>query len=203
MRRFSGFVVLLVIILGNIGGWWLLNRPRNGVPWEGQINSLSFFAFRRDDNPFENRYPTPESLAKDIDLVSGVVGAIRLYNSSEIEGNTLVPALAARKGLKVIASAQLRGAITDPSLNLDKPSGQMSGDEQKSFGTEMHFLMQNEEEIASVIRLANENPNIDRVIVGNEMIQTGLMTVPQLVRYIRRVKAAVRQPVSTAGDTRT
>jgi len=203
MRRFSGFVVLLVIILGNIGGWWLLNRPRNGVPWEGQINSISFFAFRRDDNPFEKRYPTKASLTKDVDLVSSVVGAVRVYNSSDAEGNTLIPELAAQKGLRVTASAQLRGAITDPSLNLDKPNNQLNGDEQKSLANEMHFLMQNEEEINSVIHLANSYPNIDRVIVGNEMIQTGLMTVPQLTRYIRRVKAAVHQPVSTAGDTNT
>jgi len=198
MRRFSGFIVLLVIILGNIGGWWLLNRPRNGVPWEGQVKSISFMPFRKDDNPFENRFPTPVSIADDIALVAGTVGAIRIYNASHAEGSDLIPALAAAHGLRVTAGANIRGMVSDPALNLDKPAGAWNGD---SLSQEMKFLAENEEEIRAVIDLANNNSNIDRVIVENETIERGDTTVPQVIRYIQEVKSKILQPVSVAEPT--
>jgi cellulose synthase/poly-beta-1,6-N-acetylglucosamine synthase-like glycosyltransferase/exo-beta-1,3-glucanase (GH17 family) len=196
MRRFSGFVILLVIVLGNIGGWWLLNRPRNGVPWEGQISSISLAPYRKDDNPFENRYPPPESLAADVAMVAKTVGAIRIY--SALHGFQIIPALAAEHGLRVTAGTEIEGMASDPSLALDKPAGQLSGDEQKAQSTELKLLAENEEGINAVIDLANNNSNVDRVIIGNETIYRGVVTVPQLIRYIKQVKNRIRQPVSTA-----
>ena len=56
----------------------------------------------------------------------------------------------------------------------------------------------NEREIAALVRLARENPNVDRVIVGNESILRGDLSVPALIADITRVKRKVRVPVSTA-----
>jgi exo-beta-1,3-glucanase (GH17 family)/cellulose synthase/poly-beta-1,6-N-acetylglucosamine synthase-like glycosyltransferase len=56
----------------------------------------------------------------------------------------------------------------------------------------------NEREIAALIQLVKENPNIDRVIVGNEAMLRGNLTVAEMTHYIDRVRAAVRVPVSTA-----
>jgi exo-beta-1,3-glucanase (GH17 family)/cellulose synthase/poly-beta-1,6-N-acetylglucosamine synthase-like glycosyltransferase len=56
----------------------------------------------------------------------------------------------------------------------------------------------NEREIAALVRLARENPNVDRVIVGNESILRGDLSVPALVADITRVKRKVRVRVSTA-----
>jgi cellulose synthase/poly-beta-1,6-N-acetylglucosamine synthase-like glycosyltransferase/exo-beta-1,3-glucanase (GH17 family) len=201
MRRFSGIVVLLVIVLGNIGGWWLLNRPRNGVPWEGQINSITFVPYHHDESPLEKRYPTPESIAKDIDLVASVVGAIRVYDSLPATGGAIIPALAAKHNLRVTAGAQVHGITADPALALDRPQAQLRDDEQRAVERQTRYLMQNEEEIDALIQLANSAPNIDRVIVGNESIFTASATVPELIRYIRRVKSRIRQPVSTAEPT--
>src|ERR1700678_4170979 len=103
MHRFSGFIVLLVIIVGNIGGWWLLNRPRNGVPWEGQIKSISFEAYGKDDSFFEQRYPKPDAIAKDVAMIAKTVGGIRLYTA--LQGHDVIPALAAKYGLHVTAGA--------------------------------------------------------------------------------------------------
>ena len=100
MRRFSGFLVLVVIIFGNIGGWWLLNRPRNGVPWEGEISSISFMPYRKDDNPFENKFPTPDSIDEDLTLLSKAVGSVRIYNATEAENSQVIPRLAAQHGLR-------------------------------------------------------------------------------------------------------
>jgi len=56
----------------------------------------------------------------------------------------------------------------------------------------------NERELDALIRSARENPNVDRVIVGNEAILRGDLSVPALVADITRVKRKVRVPVSTA-----
>lgn len=196
MRRFSGFVVLAVIIFGNISGWWLMNRPRNGVPWEGQIKSISFDPSRKDDNPLEKRFPPAESIRSDLALVAGSAGAIRLYTG--LYNNNVIPAMAAERGLRVTAGVAIKSIASDPNLALDKAPAQMSGDEQRSTATQMRFLMENEEDIDANIEMANRNANVDRIIVGNEMIQTGGATVPEMIRYIRQVKNHVRQPVSTA-----
>jgi exo-beta-1,3-glucanase (GH17 family)/cellulose synthase/poly-beta-1,6-N-acetylglucosamine synthase-like glycosyltransferase len=56
----------------------------------------------------------------------------------------------------------------------------------------------NEVEIAALVRLARENPNVDSVMVGNEVILRGDSSVPALIADITRVKQKVRVPVSTA-----
>ncbi len=195
-RRYSGIAVLLVIILGNVGVWWLMNRPHSGVQWHGEIKSISFSPYRKDDNPFENRYPPPDSIDRDLSLVATKAQAIRLYTS--LDFFSTVPRMAAKHGLTVTAGVDIRGALADPALHLGKPANQMSGDELKAFNLEMKDLMHNEEDIRATIALARQSDNIDRVIVGNETIYRGDVTMRQLIGYIRRVKAKVRQPVSTA-----
>jgi exo-beta-1,3-glucanase (GH17 family)/cellulose synthase/poly-beta-1,6-N-acetylglucosamine synthase-like glycosyltransferase len=196
MRRISGLAVLLVIVLGNIGVWWLMNRPRSDVQWHGEIQSISFSPYRKDDSPFDKKYPPPESIDHDLALVATKVNAIRLYTS--LEGNSIIPPMAAKYGLKVTAGAYIKGALGDPALNLDKPPAQMSGDELKAYNAEMKALMENEEDVDATVDMARQNSNVDRIIIGNETIYRGEATVEQLIRYIRRVKAKVRQPVSTA-----
>ena len=49
--RLSGFVVLLLIVLGNLGFWAMMNRPQSGLPWSGTLNSVSFSPGRADDDP--------------------------------------------------------------------------------------------------------------------------------------------------------
>ena len=57
----------------------------------------------------------------------------------------------------------------------------------------------NEREIDQLIALANRYPDtIERVIVGNEVLFRGDLPVEQMIRYLDRVRAHVRQPVSIA-----
>ncbi|OIQ98347.1 cellulose synthase 1 [mine drainage metagenome] len=197
LRRFSGLFVLLCIIFGNLGVWWLMNRPANGVAWDGEISSISFSPFRKDDDPFQNKYPPLSSIDSDLALVAKKVKAIRLYNSSE-KNDQAIPAMAAKYGLTVTAGAWIRGALSEPNLRLDKKRADMSPDELKAYNLQMAALTSNEEELNGAIRMALANPNVSRVIIGNETIYRGEATVPQLIRYIKRVKERIRQPVSTA-----
>lgn len=59
-------------------------------------------------------------------------------------------------------------------------------------------LATNEQEVAAAIELANRHSNVIRLVIGNEAILRGDLTVAQLTRQLDRVREAVAQPVSTA-----
>jgi exo-beta-1,3-glucanase (GH17 family)/cellulose synthase/poly-beta-1,6-N-acetylglucosamine synthase-like glycosyltransferase len=88
---------------------------------------------------------------------------------SAVDGIEQVPRLARKYGLSVTAGAWLQG-----KPEIDEP------------------------EIAGLIRLARSNPNVRRVIVGNEAILREDLTVPQMIETLKRVKRQVRLPISTA-----
>ena len=56
----------------------------------------------------------------------------------------------------------------------------------------------NEDEISALIDSTRRNDNVDRVLVGNETLLRGDMSVDTLIAYIDRVRAQVKVPVSTA-----
>ena len=53
-------------------------------------------------------------------------------------------------------------------------------------------------EVDRLIETANANPDVDRVLVGNEVLLRDDLTTPQLIAYINKVRAGVHVPVSTA-----
>ncbi len=59
-------------------------------------------------------------------------------------------------------------------------------------------LERNQDEVARLIRISLMDRNVDRLIVGNEALLRGDVTVDDLVGYIRKVRALVRDPVSTS-----
>ncbi|MBU6397956.1 MAG: glycosyltransferase, partial [Rhodospirillales bacterium] len=56
----------------------------------------------------------------------------------------------------------------------------------------------NARELAKVVRIANANPDVKQVMVGNETILRGDMPVPELIADIHQVEKQVHVPVSTA-----
>ena len=112
--------------------------------------------------------PTKEEIDGDLKLVSDKTHAIRLYTTEGVLAE--IPAMAQKYGLNVTL-----GAWLDKNLE------------------------ENDRQIETVIRLAKENyRNVIRVIVGNEAILRGELTVEQLGKYLDRVREAVDVPVSTA-----
>ena len=59
-------------------------------------------------------------------------------------------------------------------------------------------IERNEREIARAIELANQSRSIVRVLVGNEALYRGEIEPEALIEYIRRVREAVKVPVSTS-----
>ena len=56
----------------------------------------------------------------------------------------------------------------------------------------------NAAQVEQAIRLARQNPNVIRVIVGNEVVLRNDIPLSELTAYLDQVRNAVRQPVSTA-----
>jgi exo-beta-1,3-glucanase (GH17 family) len=164
-------LVAAVFLAGIAAGavWWFADRP---VPvaaeWSQPFSSISFAAYRRGESPLTGRYPTPAEIEQDMAILVGRTHGIRTYTTHE--GLEVVPALAEKYGLKVTLGCWL-GA--DLALN--------------------------EREVAALIEQANAHPDsVQRVMVGNEVLLRGDLTPDQLIGYVRRVKAAIKQPVSTA-----
>ncbi len=59
-------------------------------------------------------------------------------------------------------------------------------------------IERNEREVARAIELANQSRSIVRVLVGNEALYRGEIEPEALIEYIRRVREAVKVPVSTS-----
>ncbi|MGE3968258.1 MAG: glycosyltransferase [Dongiaceae bacterium] len=57
---------------------------------------------------------------------------------------------------------------------------------------------ENRREVAGLIDMTRRNGNITQLIVGNEAVLRGDITVPELTRYLRDVRRATPLPVSTA-----
>ncbi|MGE0714253.1 MAG: glycosyl hydrolase family 17 protein [Alphaproteobacteria bacterium] len=149
--------------------WSVPNRPYDLESRPlGIIRSVSFAPFRDGQSPLTKDYPSAREIEEDLTLLKGRVRGIRTYTSRE--GLEVVPELARKLGLEVTMSAWI--------------------------GSEAEI---NDREVDALIRLANEYPDvIRRVIVGNEVLLRKEQKAEALAQYIRRVRAAVKQPVSYA-----
>lgn len=169
MRISSVLLLVAVTALASIAGWWGFNRP---VPVELAFNepfpSVSFAPFRRGQSPISQEYPPPAQIEEDLRGLVGVAKGVRTYTSRE--GMEIVPELARKYGIEVTHSAWL-------GKKLDV----------------------NAAEVDNLIAAANAFPDsIKRVIVGNEVLLRQDLRPDELIAYIRKVRAAVKQPVSYA-----
>ena len=169
MRIVAALAAVLMTALAAFAGWGWCNRPVPvGLSFDEPFASVSFAPFRRGESPLTHDYPTPAEIDSDLASLQGVARGVRTYTARE--GLDLVPEIAGKYGLEVTHSAWL--------------------------GTKLDT---NELEIQALIKAANQHPDtIKRVIVGNEVLLRKDLTPQQLIGYIRRVKAAVKQPVSYA-----
>jgi len=169
MRLLQILVVLVLAVAVDFAFWSMPNRP---VPLDpppgGKLASVSFAPYRDGQSPLTAVYPSPAQIEEDVVTVSGQAKSIRTYTSRE--GLEILPDLARKHGVTITMGAWL-------SPDIEKNDG----------------------EIAALIDLANTHPDvIKRVIVGNEVLLRRDLTVEQLIGYLDRVRAAVKQPVSYA-----
>ena len=173
----SRFLWLLLCIaiaaVANVLGWWLPNHPVQvghdpNGPRLGMIESVSFAPFRRGQGPLNKVYPTAEQVIEDLRSLKGIARGIRTYT--------------AREGLEVVPPEAQK-------LSLNVMQGVWLGAERDI----------NEKEVQAAIDLANRYPDaIKSLVVGNEVLLRKDLPVDELIGYIRRIKAAVKQPVTYA-----
>ena len=164
------FLVAVSIILFSGLFSWLVNQPHNvGADVpEGKLVSLSFAPFRQGQSPLKGIFPGVEEIDEDLRLLADKTHTIRTYSSAE--SMQPISNLAGKYGLQMIQGAWLGVGKQD-----------------------------NDKEIAALIKSANEYPEVvKRVIVGNEILLRGEMKPEILIKYIRKVKKAIQQPVSYA-----
>src|SRR5215475_1882011 len=127
-----------------------------------------------DFSPFRaNEDPTHFEMPTDAEIDADLAlleGKVKAVRTYSV-GATLadVPELAERHGLNVALGAWL-------DTHRDK----------------------NEEQLKTAIELANNHQNVVRVMVGNEVLLRGDLTVEELGKYLDRAREAISQPVGTA-----
>ena len=168
MRKYAVNISVLLVVLAVHAGIWAW--VNRPVQMTNWEGSIQALSYdpHRDGQDPEDAVQ-PTAAQIDEDLAIMAGVAQGVRTYSSTKGQEDIPAMAARYGLTVTAGAWL-------DTHADK----------------------NEAEIAGLIRSANENSNVKRLMVGNEVILRGDLTVPELIRIIRDVKRQVDQPVSTA-----
>jgi exo-beta-1,3-glucanase (GH17 family) len=149
--------------------WWAVIYPRPiAVEWHQPLKSASFAPFYDGQSPLKKVFPTRAQIEEDLARLKGVFSGIRTYTSQD--GMEVVPELAEKYGFTLTHSAWLGREKAD-----------------------------NDKEIAALIETANRYPQaVKRVIVGNEVLLRRDLKPDELIAYIDKVRAAVKQPVSYA-----
>lgn len=179
MKLFSW---LTLVILLNVIFSWVTNQPQNvgdDVP-AGKLSSLSFAPFREGHDPMLELFPNVKQLEEDLALMGQVTHNIRTYASAE-GTMPLIPPLAKKYGLTMLQGGWLGSYKADTAEETAE------------------LKAKNDLEMAELIHSANEHSDVvTRVIVGNEVLLRGDLEPEELIEYIRKVKQAVKQPVSYA-----
>jgi exo-beta-1,3-glucanase (GH17 family)/cellulose synthase/poly-beta-1,6-N-acetylglucosamine synthase-like glycosyltransferase len=168
MKLISGILVAAVFAVMTFGLWAYMNRPTSEPPWPAHIQGVAFSPYAADQNPFGS---------KDVPPVEQIDSDLRLLQNKTYAVRTYstlgtlgrIPELAAKYNISVALGVQL-------SRN----------------------LAENEEEMRNGIALAREHRNVSRVLVGNEVLLRGDLSVAELAHELDRARAAIRQPVGYA-----
>ena len=166
--RFSNFLVAAIFALLTFGVWAYLNRPHEEPAWPETIKGGFDVAPWRNG---KNPFNHDMPTVEELEAdISLLEGKATAIRIYQSRGTfDQAPAIAAKYHLNVTMGAWL-----------DKD------------------LAVNEEEIEALLRVGNENDNVKRLIVGNEVIIRGDMKVDEIAQYLDRVRKQTHKPVSTS-----
>lgn len=161
-------IALALLVVINFSIWSYVNNPLQLQPWTKTTMGVTFDPMRKQDTQTSNTFPSEADIDSDLGLLANKVHAVRTY--SVLKGLDKVPELAAKHNLNTTV-----GAWIDD--NLEK----------------------NRQEIETLINVSRQNnPNIVRVMVGNEVLLRRNISEDALIEYIREVKKNTWRPVSTS-----
>ena len=153
--------------------WWWLGAPVQLRPSPladgGKLYCISYAPFRHGQDPLvEGTMVTAAQIDEDLALLSRYTDCIRTYSLEN--GLDQIPAIAQRHGLKVLLGIWLANSAE-----------------------------KNQRQIATAVQLAKTFPGVIRaIVVGNEVLLRGELSVTDLAALIREVKTQVSMPVTYA-----
>jgi exo-beta-1,3-glucanase (GH17 family)/cellulose synthase/poly-beta-1,6-N-acetylglucosamine synthase-like glycosyltransferase len=168
MRPSSNLLFPILIALLAVAAWALLNQPKQEPTWPAKLQGFSFSPMRAESDPSKDIYPKVAEIDEDLALLRDTVHAVRTYTVKDSLAE--VPRLALRHRLNVTLGAWIGTDTKENDRELDRLSDV----------------------------LAQGNRNVVRVMVGNEALLRGDVTVPELIKYLDRVRRSTALPVSTA-----
>jgi len=164
----TAFLALAAAVALNFAFWWIQGRPQDLPDAKTPRIKSASFSPYRSGQSPFGQPFTRQQLEEDMAVAAKHFTRIRTYSNTH--QFAAVPELAQKYGLKVILGAWVGANLED-----------------------------NEKEIAGLIQAANAYPDaVERVVVGNEVLLRSELTPALLIDYIRRVKAAIKQPVTYA-----
>jgi exo-beta-1,3-glucanase (GH17 family) len=164
----QNLLILLSFALFTFGSYAYFNKPLEEPSWPTTIPGFAFSPYHYDQSPFSGIYPTTESIEEDLEILSGMVHAIRTYSATGVFGE--IPELAAKHNINLALGAWIDG----------------------DFETNEQELKALEEIVH------RPPYNVVRAIVGNEAVLRKEISVDQMSAYLERMQKALDVPVSTA-----
>ena len=177
-----------------------LTQPESAL-LAGQAVGLAYSGYRRGQRPDRGAgasEPTDEQVLEDLQIIVGAkVGLIRLYDAGAVSKRVLGLIRTHALPLKVMQGAWLNAEVSNhegcPWLTEPIPPDALAANTRA-----------NEAEVARVIELATAYPEVVVAVnVGNEALVSWndhMVSMQAILRYLRLVKDAVPQPVSTADN---
>ena len=174
-------------------------QQRPGDLLSGFSKAVAYSGFRHGQHPDRGDgavFPSDENILEDLNILArhGNFGLIRLYDCGKNSEDVLRIIRSNKIPMKVLLGAWLAAELFN--TNCPWLKDQLS---QKVLDANRG---KNQNEIKSAIRLANEYSDVVVAVnVGNEALvkwTDHLVPVDSVISYVRKIKKAIKQPVTVA-----
>ena len=159
---------ITLLIALNFSIWSYVNNPLQLQPWTKTTMGVTYDPMHKQDARKNGEYPSLADIESDLALLEDKVYAVRPY--SVAKGMDQVPRLAEKHHLNVAIGAWIGGDLEQNRQELDL----------------LHTALQ------------ENNKNVVRILVGNEVLIRNDVSEQQLIDYIREVRQWNVRPVSTS-----
>ena len=153
--------------------------------------AICYSGYRHGQSPDSRSYPSLDEIREDLQILAPHWALLRLYDCSEHAVRVLEVIRRDRLPFKIMLGAYLAAEMN----NFGCPWGATYSEEQLDAN-----LAENEAEVDRLIAMADAHPDIVfSVAVGNEATvewTDHFVPVHRMLEHLRRVKRAVRQPVT-------
>ena len=165
----------------------------------GFSKAVAYSGFRRGQHPDRGEgavNPSDANILEDLNILTrhGNFGLVRLYDSSKNSEDVLRIIRGKKIPMKVLLGAWLAGEVYNTNCPWLKT--------QLSPKVLEANRVKNQQQIEDTIRLAREYPEVVVAVnVGNEALvqwTNHLVPVDSVISYVRKVKQAIKQPVTVA-----